>query len=135
MLLSHQHDCHHHHINNFIILILILILITIIIINLIIMLTKEDRFQMNIVQSKYKYPLHHPRLPQMSARLLSIVPGKPMYTSTKESRPQCGNSCYQKTFRGWHTQYTQSRSPFSGPQDPQIVYYLAVPSLRDAMGI
>ena len=55
----------------------------------------------------------------MSVRLLSIVPGKPMHTSTKEFRPQSQRSCYQKTFWGWHTQYTQSRSPFSGPQGPQ----------------
>ena len=69
----------------------------------------------------------------MSVRLLSIVPGKPMYTSTKEFRPQSQKSCYQKTFWGWHTQYTQSRSPFSGPKDPQIACYLAVTPLSDAM--
>ena len=59
--------------------------------------------------------------------------GKPMYTSTKEFRPQSQKSCYQKTFWGWHTQYTPSRSPFSGPRDPQIAYYLAVTPLSDAM--
>ena len=69
----------------------------------------------------------------MSVRLLSIVPGKPMYTSTKEFRPQSQKSCYQKTFGGWHTQYTPSRSPFSGPRDPQIARYLAVTPLSDAM--
>ena len=69
----------------------------------------------------------------MSVRLLSIVPGKPMYTSTKEFRPQSQKSCYQKTFWGWHTQYTPSRSPFSGPKDPQIACYLAVTPLSDAM--
>ena len=69
----------------------------------------------------------------MSVRLLSIVPGKPMYTSTKEFRPQSQKSCYHKTFWGWHTQYTQSRSPFSGPKDPQIACYLAVTPLSDAM--
>ena len=69
----------------------------------------------------------------MSVRLLSIVPGKPMYTSTKEFRPQSQKSCYQKTFWGWHTQYTQSRSPFSGPKDPQIACYLAATPLSDAM--
>ena len=69
----------------------------------------------------------------MSVRLLSIVPGKPMYTSTKEFRPQSQKSCYQKTFWGWHTQYTQSRSPFSGPMDPQIACYLAATPLSDAM--
>ena len=69
----------------------------------------------------------------MSVRLWSIVPGKPMYTSTKEFRPQTQKSCYQKTFWGWHTQYTPSRSPFSGPRDPQIARYLAVTPLSDAM--
>ena len=64
----------------------------------------------------------------------AYVPGKPMYTSTKEFRPQSLKELLSKDIWRWHTQYAQSRSPFSRTQAPQIACYLAVTSLSGVMG-
>ena len=91
----HHHHCDHcHHHDCTIIISIISSSSIIIIISIIItVLTKEHSFHMNIVQLKYKYPLHHPRLPQMSDRLASKVCTRylerPCTHQTKESRPQC----------------------------------------------
>ena len=57
-----------------------------------------------------------------------------MHTSTKEFRPQSLKELLSKDIWRWHTQYAQSRSPFSRTQAPQIACYLAVTPLSGAMG-
>ena len=70
----------------------------------------------------------------MSVRLLSIVPGKPMYTPTKEFRSQTLKICYQKAFGGGTHSTLSPALHFQGPRPPMIARYLAVAPLSDAMG-
>ena len=71
---------------------------------------------------------------RLSDKLLSICTWKAHVHIKQRIPTPVSKSCYQKTFGWWHTQYTQSCSPFSGPQGPQIASYLAVTPLSSAMG-
>ena len=71
---------------------------------------------------------------RLSDKLLSICTWKAHVHIKQRTPTPISKSCYQKTFGWWHTQYTRSCSPFSGPQGPQIASYLAVAPLSSAMG-
>ena len=71
----------------------------------------------------------------MSDRLVSIVPGKPMYTPTKEFRSQTIKICYQKAFGGGTHSTLSPALHFQGPRPPMIARYLAVAPLSDVMGL
>ena len=71
----------------------------------------------------------------MSDRLVSIVPGKPMYTPTKEFRSQTIKICYQKAFGGGTHKTLSPTLHFKGPRPPMIARYLAVAPLSNVMGL
>ena len=60
----------------------------------------------------------------------AYVPGKPMHTSTKEFRPQSLEELLSEDIWWWHTQYAQSRSPFSRTKAPQLILSCCDPPFR-----